>query len=91
MSVPPEVVEVAQRWVDKAEHDCEAATRIMAVEGGCPYDTVCFHCQQVVEKYLKALLTLAGFTHLERTIWGWFAGCCPSSSTCLWRIPNWLP
>jgi HEPN domain-containing protein len=66
MSVPPEVVEVAQRWVDKAEHDFEAATRIMAVEGGCPYDTVCFHCQQVVEKYLKALLTLAGI-HAPRT------------------------
>ena len=23
----------------------------------CPYDTVCFHTQQCVEKYLKALLT----------------------------------
>jgi HEPN domain-containing protein len=23
----------------------------------CPYDTVCFHAQQCVEKYLKALLT----------------------------------
>jgi HEPN domain-containing protein len=43
--------------VRKAEHDLEAARRILAVEEGCPYDTACFHCQQAVEKYLKALLT----------------------------------
>jgi len=45
MSVPPEV---------------EAVRRIMAVEEGCPYDTACFHGQQAIEKYLKALLTLSG-------------------------------
>jgi HEPN domain-containing protein len=32
----------------------------MAVEDACPYDTVCFHCQQAVEKYLKALLIRVG-------------------------------
>lgn len=25
---------------------------------GCPADVVCFHAEQCVEKYLKALLTL---------------------------------
>ena len=67
MSVRPEVLEVLRQWVRKAEHDLEAARRIMAVEDGCPYDTACFHCQQASEKYLKALLTLvgihAGHTH----------------------------
>ena len=29
----------------------------MAIEEGCPFDTVCFHCQQSAEKYLKGLLT----------------------------------
>ncbi len=24
----------------------------------CPFDTVCFHCQQCVEKYLKSILFL---------------------------------
>ena len=60
MSVPPETLEVLRVWVRKAEHDLEAARRIVATEEGCPYDTVCFHCQQACEKYLKALLTLGG-------------------------------
>lgn len=59
MNDPPEVLEVLRQWVRKAEHDLEAVRRIMAVDEGCPYDTVCFHCQQAIEKYLKALLTLA--------------------------------
>ena len=29
----------------------------MAIEEGCPFDTVCFHCQQAAGKYLKCLLT----------------------------------
>jgi HEPN domain-containing protein len=62
MNVQPEVLEMLRQWVRKAEHDLEAAK---------PYDTACFHCQQVVEKYLKALLTRLGIpaprTHdLER-------------------------
>jgi HEPN domain-containing protein len=66
MNVAPETLEVLQLWVRKAEHDLEAARRIIATEEGCPYDTVCFHCQQACEKYLKALLTLAGI-HAPRT------------------------
>jgi HEPN domain-containing protein len=60
MSVPPETIEILRQWVEKAEHDLEAARRIMIVEEGCPYDTACFHCQPAAEKYLKALLTLLG-------------------------------
>lgn len=60
MSAPPEVIEVLRQWVRKAEHDLEAANRIMAIEEGCPFDTVCFHCQQAAEKYLKCLLTYLG-------------------------------
>ena len=60
MNVPPEVIEVLRQWVRKAEHDLEAAKRIVATEEGCPFDTVCFHCQQAAEKYLKCLLTCLG-------------------------------
>jgi HEPN domain-containing protein len=60
MSAPPEVVEVLRQWVRKAEHDLEAARRIIATEEGCPFDTVCFHGQQATEKYLKCLLTYLG-------------------------------
>jgi HEPN domain-containing protein len=60
MNVRPEVVEVLRQWVRKAEHDLEAASRIIAVEEGCPFDTVCFHCHQAAEKYMKCLLTCLG-------------------------------
>jgi HEPN domain-containing protein len=60
MSVPPELDEAVAQWAQKAEHDLEAANRIFALEDGCPFDTVCFHCQQVVEKYIKCVLTLRG-------------------------------
>ncbi len=65
MNVPPEILEILRQWVRKAEHDVEAAKRIMAVEEGCPYDTACLHCQQAVEKYIKALLTLLGIEALR--------------------------
>ena len=60
MSVAPEVLEILCLWVRKAERDFEVIRRIMVVEAGCPYDMVCFHCQQAAEKYLKCLLTLLG-------------------------------
>ena len=60
MSAPPEVPEIAAAWLRKAGHDLEAARRIPAVREDCPYDTVCFHCQQAAEKPLKAWMTASG-------------------------------
>src|SRR5665213_1566888 len=60
MNAPPEVIEILRQWVRKAEHDLEAARRIMAIEENCPFDTVCFHCQQASEKYLNCVLTCLG-------------------------------
>lgn len=48
---------LAQRWVDKAEHDWETC-QLMAAQDPCRADVVCFHYQQYVEKLLKGLLTL---------------------------------
>ncbi|MBN1424645.1 HEPN domain-containing protein [Candidatus Fermentibacteria bacterium] len=43
-------------WISKAEADFATASREIRARI-CPnYDAVCFHCQQCVEKYLKALL-----------------------------------
>ncbi len=42
-------------WFAKADHDLRAAEIIRGDEEP-PTDTVCFHCQQAVEKYLKGYL-----------------------------------
>lgn len=55
----PEVLRVVAEWVAKAESDLRTATITMRVQRNCPTDTICFHAQQCVEKYLKALLVLA--------------------------------
>ena len=47
-------------WVAKAEGDYATATRERAVVDRPNHDAVCFHAQQVAEKYLKAWLIEAG-------------------------------
>lgn len=47
-------------WIGKAEGDFNAALLLMASGKDCPTDIVCFHAQQCVEKYLKALLCFRG-------------------------------
>lgn len=42
-------------WISKAEGDYAVAQREVEVYGG-NYDAVCFHSQQMAEKYLKAYL-----------------------------------
>jgi HEPN domain-containing protein len=49
-------MEVIQRWLQKAESDVKAAKYLLKVEDA-PTDVICFHCQQAIEKYLKAYLT----------------------------------
>lgn len=49
--------EAVRQWQAKAQSDWIAVEVLLASEQ-CPADTVCFHCQQFVEKLLKALLTL---------------------------------
>ena len=53
-----EVLLVIQQWVEKAENDLQAATYMLRLGEDCPTDTVCFHAQQCIEKYVKALLVL---------------------------------
>ncbi len=58
MSAPAEVLAVVAEWIAKAENDLKAATYTLRMQSDCPTDTVCFHAQQCVEKYLKSLLVL---------------------------------
>lgn len=51
---------VARDWVRKAENDLTNAAHTLKLGADGPTDTVCFHSQQCVEKYLKALFVLRG-------------------------------
>ncbi|MFO7956526.1 MAG: HEPN domain-containing protein [Candidatus Brocadiia bacterium] len=60
MPVPEGQIAVAREWVVKAENDLRTAEYTLTMGERCPTDTVCFHAQQCVEKYLKALLVAEG-------------------------------
>lgn len=51
-----ELASVVREWVAKAENDLKTAAHTLKLGKDCPTDTVCFHAQQCVEKYLKGLL-----------------------------------
>jgi HEPN domain-containing protein len=52
----PEVVGLIREWARKGENDLITAVQILKLGRQSPTDTVCFHAQQCVEKYVKALL-----------------------------------
>ena len=60
MNVQPDRAVEIRRWVEKAEHDLRNAEHVLTLAEDCPTDTVCFHCHQCAEKYLKALLVAHG-------------------------------
>lgn len=49
---------VAHEWMGKADNDLKTAAHTLKMGHNCPTDTVCFHAQQCVEKYLKAFLVI---------------------------------
>jgi len=55
MSEPDPSQVLAQRWFQKAENDLLNVANNLQAEK-YPADTVCFHCQQAAEKYLKGFL-----------------------------------
>lgn len=48
-------IEVIKEWIEKADHDLGSA-KIIYLHLPEYFDTIAFHCQQSVEKYLKATL-----------------------------------
>jgi HEPN domain-containing protein len=57
-----EELELARQWVIKAGNDLLNADNNLHAET-IPLDTVCFHCQQAAEKFLKAFLVGKGHTY----------------------------
>ncbi len=55
-----EVLVVVREWVGKAENDLKNAAYTLGMGDDAPTDTICFHAQQCVEKYLKAFLVTRG-------------------------------
>jgi HEPN domain-containing protein len=51
--------ELINSWVNKAEKDLLTAKHELSFSDVVT-ESVCFHCQQAVEKYLKAYLVLLG-------------------------------
>lgn len=47
---------LTEEWVAKAEGDFATAGREFRARKNANYDAACFHAQQCVEKYLKAVL-----------------------------------
>jgi HEPN domain-containing protein len=60
------ILAVVREWVVKAENDLKTAIHTLTLGKDAPTDTVSFHAQQCIEKYLKALLVLRG-TPFPRT------------------------
>ena len=58
--------DIIKRWLKKAEADLKTAKILLEVEDA-PTESICFHAQQAVEKFLKAYLTFVdvrvGKTH----------------------------
>jgi HEPN domain-containing protein len=54
-----------ESWLEKAMHDLESAHRPIEIEP-MVLDNACFHCQQAIEKYLKAFL-IYNRSDIERT------------------------
>jgi hypothetical protein len=53
MTKKDELFTVVRQWVEKAEEDFRNAEYTLTLKERCPLNTVCFHAQQCVEKYLK--------------------------------------
>ena len=51
--------DVAKKWFNKANNDLITVEYLLTMQSP-PTDTICFHSQQVAEKYLKGFLAFHG-------------------------------
>lgn len=50
-----ELINGTKEWIEKADHDLGSA-KVIYLHLPDYFDTIAFHCQQAVEKYIKAVL-----------------------------------
>ena len=74
---------IVDEWIGKAESDFHTASRELVAVSHQNYDAVCFHAQQCIEKFVKAVLIAHGvippkihdlaqiYRSLTPTDWGW--------------------
>ena len=60
MPAPNPAIIAVREWLFKADNDLVNAAHTLTLGAQGPTDTVCFHVQQCVEKYIKALLIFRG-------------------------------
>jgi HEPN domain-containing protein len=59
------LISYVKSWIEKANNDIISAERLLDIEPVI-LDNACFHCQQAIEKYLKAYLIYNG-VEIEKT------------------------
>jgi len=60
MVISKEKIMVVEDWLKRAERDYKVALLLGSDEEGGFFEDACFHCQQAVEKFLKALIIYCG-------------------------------
>jgi HEPN domain-containing protein len=66
-------VSLLNEWIAKAEADDKSALALQRRRKEPLPDIVCYHCQQCVEKYLKAYLSSGQIAYLRGQLsgYGW--------------------
>lgn len=77
--------DLARLLLRKAESDLADVRRTLTSEG--PYDTALFHCQQAIEKYLKALLASRDIVFPKTHDIAHLAELCEAFCPALRRLP----
>jgi len=72
--MPPELAAV-RAWLTRARHDWLAAQALFT-PGAVVLDVIAFHCQQAVEKTLKAFLVSRGIEFEKTHDLGWLLDLC---------------
>ena len=83
MPAPEPVGRVVAQWVQKADADFLSALQLLRARDARVADSICFHAQQCVEKYLKGVLQAEGVGFVKTH------DLCLLLDACVVRHPLW--